>query len=117
MGRTGPSRSSLVPGEQLGQVQRAHVRAAAAESPAHLHEAARVARDDAGGARRLDVPDLLVEDLRGDLRQADRERAAEAAALVGARQLDQLRAVEVLQQNARRLRLVEPSQEMAGVVI
>ena len=67
-------------------------RAAAGEPAAHLHEAARVAGHQAARAGGLDVGELLVEDGRGHLGQPHRERAAEAAALVGARQLDQLHA-------------------------
>src|SRR5207244_1139339 len=83
----------------------AHARAPAPEAAPHLHEAPSVARDQARGAGRLDVLELLREDLGGHLRQANRERAAEAAALVGARQLDELDALEVSQDLPRALGL------------
>ena len=77
-------------------MHRAHARAAPGEPAAHLHEAARVAGDEAVGAGALHVGELLVEDRRRHLGQPHRERAAESAALVRARQLDQLAALDAL---------------------
>src|SRR3989442_4268965 len=82
-----------------------------------LHEAARVARPRAARPGGLEVGELLVEDRGRDLGQPHRERAAEAAALVAARQRHRLRAREMAQEHARRLALVQPAQKMTRVVI
>src|SRR5262249_43820914 len=84
---------------------------------AHLHETARVARHHAIGARALDVVELLTQDRRGDLRQAYRERAAEPAALIGARQIDQLDAGDSTEERTRAPRFRETTKQMAGIVI
>src|SRR2546421_12913727 len=106
-----PPRSTLFPYTTLFRS-----RAPAPEAAPHLHQAPRVARDQARGAGRLDVPELLLEDLGGHLRQAHGERPAEAAALVGARQLDELDAREVTEDLTRALGFVESSEEGARVV-
>src|SRR2546422_4529359 len=98
-------------------MQRAHARLPALETPAHLHEAAGVAGDEAAGAGGLDVRELLGEDLRGDFGQSHGERAAEAATLVGPGQGDELRAPQVGEQGSRTLGLVEPPEEVAGIVV
>src|SRR2546428_14170299 len=95
----------------------APARARASEAALHLPEAPRVAGDEARGAGGVDVLERLREDLGGHLRQAHRERSAEAAALVGARQLDELDALEVSQDLPRALGLVESPQQMARVVV
>src|SRR5262245_64126712 len=88
-----------------------------AQPATHLHEASRVTCDQAPRTRRLHVRQLLVEDRGGDLRQAHRERAAEAAALVAGRQLHELGALEPAQDRPRRLPLAEAAPEMTGVVV
>jgi len=98
-------------------VKRPHPRAPARQPTAHLHEAARVAGHEAVGAGALHVGQLLVEDGRGDVGQPDRERAAEAAALVGLRKLHQLNASEALEQFSPRRRLTQAAQQMAGIMV
>src|SRR2546421_8528831 len=61
-----PPRSTLFPYTTLFRS-----RAPAPEAAPHLHEAPRVARDQARGAGRLDVLELLREDLGGHLRRSE----------------------------------------------
>ena len=93
--------------QDLGEMHRAHARSPSREPAAHLHEAARVAGHETVDARALHVGELLVEDGGGHLGQPHREGAAESAALVRARQLDQLAALDALEQRPRAPRLAE----------
>src|SRR5262245_63622946 len=98
-------------------MERPHRRAAALEGPADLEQAAGVAGHHAGGPAGLDPGQLAVQDRRGDFGQTHRERAAEAAAFVAARQVDEVGPAEVLENRSRTPRLPEPAEQVAGVVI
>ena len=69
------------------------------------------------GAGLLDVAHLVGEDGRGRLGVLDCERAAEAAALGGLGQLEELEAPDRAQEPVRRVADVEHAQRVAGRVV
>src|SRR4051794_33932520 len=102
--------------EDFGEVDRADAPSAAAEATADVHEAARVGGNDAVGAGPLDEGHLVGDHRSTDAGIADRERAAEAAALVEALERDQLQLTDMAQQPERLVGDAEAA-EMAGHVI
>src|SRR5438132_3914719 len=103
--------------QDLGEVQRAERGAAAQEAAADLHEAAGVARHQAARAGGLEVGELALQDRGRDLGQPHRERAAEATAFVAARQRHHAGPLQIAEQDAGRLALMQAAQKMTRVVI
>ena len=92
-------------------------RAAPRQPSGDVHEAAEVAREHQLGTGGGDVGCLVVDHFGRDLRVLDAEGAAEAAAHLGAGQLDQLETAYALQQAARLLLDAELAQAGAGIVV
>ena len=104
-------------GEHLGDMADADRRPCALELAGHVEQAAEIAGEQRVGAGRRDIRGLVAHHLVGDLRILDAERAAEAAAHFGARQLGELRPVDRAQEKARLLLDAELAQARAGIVI
>ena len=83
-------RSVLGRGEDLGEVDRAHPGALAMQGAADVHQARVVGRRAVFGAGVEHAADLVGEHGHRRVGVLDRERAAEPAALLGPRQLDQV---------------------------
>jgi hypothetical protein len=86
--------------EHLHHVHHRQPRARSAREPAQVHQARHVGRDDRFGAGARPVADPVAPHLGRDLRLGDGERAAEAAALVGARRLGEREAAHGGEQRA-----------------
>src|SRR5919199_2312678 len=88
-------------GQHLGNVHRAAAAALPTQASIDLCHTRGVAGDDDLGAGRLDLVDLALQHRLTDMRQLDRKEPAEAAALLGARQIDEVRTFDVTQQCPR----------------
>ncbi len=103
--------------QDLGVVHRFRSRAAPGQAAADVHQARVVGGGEHLGARTLDRFALVGEHRAGDAGVLQRERAAEPAALLGARQLDQLDPAHLAQQPQRPVAQAQHAQAVAGRVV
>nr|BFE82286.1 hypothetical protein GCM10020093_048870 [Planobispora longispora] len=94
-----------------------HPRALAAQGSADVHQAGVVGGAEHLGAGGHDVVHLVGAHGGGDGRVLDGEGAAEAAALLRARERDQLQAPDAPQQPGGAVAEMEPAQGVAGRVV
>ena len=95
----------------------AHARARVAQAAADVHQAGVVGRGADLGAGVEDAPQLVGQHRRRRVGVLDREGAAEAAALLGVRQLDEVDAAHRAQQPQRRVADLQQPQRVARRVV
>ena len=98
-------------------MHRADPRAACLESAFELHEATRVTRHDRIDAERLQFVDIVVGHAGRDAGEIHAEGAAEAAAAVAGRRLDEFQSGDCGEQPPRFVADAEFAESVAGVVL
>jgi hypothetical protein len=109
--------SRVLHGQDLGQVHHADAGARVAQAAADVHQAGVVGGGADVGAGVDDPPQLVGQHRRRRVGVLDREGAAEAAALLGGRQLDEVDAAHRAQEPDRRVAHLEQPQRVARRVI
>ena len=104
-------------GQDLGQVHHAYAGPLAGQRPADVHQAAVVAGDQHLRAGLAHVAGLVGDHRHRGVGVLDREGAAEAAALLGPRQLDEVEAAHRLQQPCGPVADAQHPQRVAGRVV
>jgi len=102
--------------QNFREVNRFEFAALAREQTLQVHQAARIVRDDVIRAGLGGVGAFHVAHRRGDHRELRGERAAETAARLDLRHLDELQAANVAEQFTRRFFHAEFAQTVAAVV-
>ena len=104
-------------GEDFGDVNRLNARVLARQHTTDIHEAGVVAGDDVLSLGLADVAGLVVGHCRTHIGVLNAESAAEPAALLGHRQVDQGHAFDVTQQLVGTITKVQQPLAVAGRVI
>src|SRR6185295_12994937 len=106
----------FTPREQFRYVHRSRVTRPAAQSPADVHQASNVARDDHIRAALLNAFYLVVEYAAGNIRILDREQTSKAAALICALEFNQLDSLYRREQGLRLGFYLQLAQQMTRLV-